>query len=155
MLRDQHFVAIFLEPVEEGGATVIVGDKRARQVHAEPDLGAPIPSMGRLDPSMAFGLDRTRSETHPRKLTSRFVRKSKIHISTSCGSIPFVELAVDCKTAVFVASHASGPTLRELIFALNDLSLCGGNVGRESEQEVVGNPLLHRDAGARIGVVAA
>ena len=29
MLRDQHFVAIFLEPVEEGGATVIVGDKRA------------------------------------------------------------------------------------------------------------------------------
>jgi len=66
-----------------------------------------------------------------------------------------VELAVDGKPAVFVSSHASGPTLIELVFPLDELSLCGGNVGRESEQEVVGNSLLHRDTGARIGVVAA
>jgi hypothetical protein len=66
-----------------------------------------------------------------------------------------VEFAVDRETAVFVSSHAGGPTLSELIFPLYEFSLGGGNVGRESEQEVVGNTLLHRDAGARVGVVAA
>ncbi len=66
-----------------------------------------------------------------------------------------MELAVDRETAIFVSSHAGGPTLSELVFPLYELSLCGSNVGRESEQEVVGNSLLHRDAGARIGVVAA
>ena len=39
-----------------------------------------------------------------------------------------MELAVDGKTAVFVSSHASGPTFIELVFPLDELSLCGGNV---------------------------
>jgi hypothetical protein len=63
--------------------------------------------------------------------------------SGCCGLIPFVELAVDCEAAVFVARHAGGAALIELIFTLYQLSLCGGNVGCESEQKVVGDALLH------------
>ena len=62
---------------------------------------------------------------------------------------------VDGEPSIFIPRHTSGPTLSELVFPLNDLPLCGRHVGRESEQEVVGNSLLHGDAGARIGVVAA
>jgi len=45
-----------------------------------------------------------------------FVRKSEIHITTSRGLVSFVELAVDGETAIFVSSHASGPTFIELVF---------------------------------------
>ena len=69
--------------------------------------------------------------------------------------IPFVVFTVDGEPSIFIPRHTNGPTLSELVFPLYELSLCGGNVGRESEQEVVGNSLLHGDAGARIGVVAA
>jgi hypothetical protein len=66
-----------------------------------------------------------------------------------------VVFTVDCEASVFIPRHTNGPMLSELVFPLYELSLCGGNVGRESEQEVVGNPLLHGDTGARIRVVAA
>ena len=62
---------------------------------------------------------------------------------------------VDGKPSIFVPSHASGPTFIEPVFPLDELSLCGGNVGREGEQEVVRNPLLQCDARTGIGVVAA
>ena len=69
--------------------------------------------------------------------------------------IPFVVFTVDGEPSIFIPCHTNGPTLGELVFPLYELSLCGGNVGRESEQEVVGDSLLHRDTGARIRVVAA
>jgi hypothetical protein len=69
--------------------------------------------------------------------------------------IPFVVFTVDGEPSIFIPRHTGGPMLSELVFPLYELPLCGGNVGREREQEVVGNSLLHRDAGARIGVVAA
>src|SRR5258708_5666023 len=69
--------------------------------------------------------------------------------------IPLMVFTVDGEPSIFIPRRTSGPTLSELVFPLYELSLCGGNVGRESEQEVVGNSLLHRDTGARIGVVAA
>ena len=73
-----------------------------------------------------------------------------------CGElIPFAVFTVDGQPSVFIPRRAGGPALIELVFALDELALRGGNVGRESEQEVVGNPLLHRDTSARIGVVSA
>jgi hypothetical protein len=44
--------------------------------------------------------------------------------------------------------------LFELLFTLYQLSLCGSNVGCESEQKAVGDALLHCDAGAGVGVIA-
>ena len=52
---------------------------------------------------------------------------------TGRGLESFVELAVDRETAIFVSSRASGPTFIELVLPLDELSLCGGHVGREGE----------------------
>jgi ABC-type microcin C transport system permease subunit YejB len=69
--------------------------------------------------------------------------------------IPFAVFTVAGEPSIFIPRHASGPALIELVFALDELALRRGNVSRKSEQEVVGNSLLHGDTSARIGVVSA
>ena len=71
--------------------------------------------------------------TGAQKLTSPPRAEIEYPRRTGRGLVSFVELAVDRKTAIFVSSHASGPTFIELVLALDELSLRGGHVGREGE----------------------
>src|SRR5205807_4709988 len=66
-----------------------------------------------------------------------------------------VEFPVDGKAAILVARHGGGPSLVELILALNDLALGGGHVGRKGEEEALAQSFLESDAGSGIGIVAA
>ena len=68
----------------------------------------------------------------------------RLRVPPLASLIPFVVLTVDGEPSIFIPRHTNGPTLSELIFPLYQLSLRGGNVCRESEQEVVGESLLHR-----------
>ena len=64
-------------------------------------------------------------------------------------------LPVDGKTSVFIPRDAGGPTLIKLVFALDDLPLRGCDIRRKCEQEATRDPLLHRNARARIGIIAS
>ena len=66
-----------------------------------------------------------------------------------------VVAAVDGNSSQLISRHTHRPALVDLVLALNDFLPRLGNVGRKSKEEVLGYPLLKRDAGRRVLIVAS
>ena len=71
------------------------------------------------------------------------------------GLVTFVIFAIDSKASVFIARHASGPSLVKFVLALDDFALRGRHIGRKRKQKTTCDALLHCDTRAWVGVIAA